>query len=307
MPSSRPSAARVVELACRAPSVHNTQPWCWRIDGDRVELHADRSRQLVVADAGGRNLLISCGAALHHAIVAAAGLGYDARVVRHPDPEQPDLLAHLDLVPAPRTAAATDRLRTLLARRTDRRRFTAWPVTEEQLGELAHGIRDGGVQVVPVAGIADRLRVELLAARARAAEAADDRYAEEQSRWADEARSDAVERPDGVLLLCTTTDGPESWLAAGEALSELWLRATQEGLSVVPLSQLLEVEETRSALHHEVLGGLVVPQLLLRLGWQEIGLSDLPATPRRPLAEVLAGPDGQGTKVPARGAVRPVR
>ena len=302
MPSSRPSPARVVELACRAPSVHNTQPWRWRVDGDRIELRADRSRQLPVADPGGRSLLISCGAALHHAIVAAAGLGYDARVVRHPDPEQPDLLARFELVPARRTAAATDRLQTLLARRTDRRRFTAWPVTEEQLGELAAGIRDPGVRVVPVTGLADRLRVELLAARARAAEAADGRYAEEQRRWAEEARSDAVERPDGVLLLCTTTDDPDAWLAAGEALSELWLRAAQEGLSVVPLSQLLEVEETRSALHHEVLGGLVVPQLLLRLGWQEIGLSDLPATPRRPLAEVLEGPGEPGRKSPIPGS-----
>lgn len=295
-----------MELACRAPSVHNTQPWRWRIEGDHVELYADRTRQLVVADPRGRNLLLSCGAALHHAVVAAAGLGYDAQVARHPDPEQPDLLATLDLVPARRTAAATGRLRTLLARRTDRRRFTSWPVTVEQLAELAAGVRGNGVQVVPVTEVADRLRVELLAARARAAEAADHRYAEEQRQWADEGRSDSVEHPDGVLLVCTTTDAPEAWLAAGEAMSELWLRAAQDGLSVVPLSQLLEVEETRAALHHDVLGGLVVPQLLLRLGWQEIGLSDLPATPRRPLAEVLAGPEAPGPKVPATEAVRQV-
>ncbi len=128
-------------------------------------------------------------------------------------------------------------------------------MTEEQLGELAAGIRDPGVRVVPVTGIADRLRVELLAARGRAAEAADGRVRRGAAPLGEEARSDAVERPDGVLLLCTTTDDPDAWLAAGEALSELWLRAAQEGLSVVPLSQLLEVEETRSALHHEVLGG----------------------------------------------------
>lgn len=311
MPSSRPSAARVVELACRAPSVHNTQPWSWRIDGDRIELHADRSRQLAVADPRGRNLLLSCGAALHHALVAATGLGYDARVARHPDPARPDLLATVDLTPVRRTASATARLGTLLARRTDRRRFTSWPVTDEQLAELAAGVRSADVQVVPVAGVADRLRVELLTARARAAEAADERYAEEQRHWTDEARSESVERPDGVLLVCTATDGPRAWLAAGEAMSELWLRATEDGLSVVPLSQLLEVDETRSALQHEVLGGLVVPQLLLRLGWQEIGRSDLPATPRRPFADVLlptddGGPADLGTLVPATGVVGPV-
>jgi len=30
-----------VEHALRAPSVHNTQPWHWRIRSDAVELHAD--------------------------------------------------------------------------------------------------------------------------------------------------------------------------------------------------------------------------------------------------------------------------
>src|SRR4051794_28766790 len=58
--------------ACRAPSVHNTQPWRWLIDGTRVELRVDRERQLMVSDPAGRNLLISCGAALHHLEVAAA-------------------------------------------------------------------------------------------------------------------------------------------------------------------------------------------------------------------------------------------
>ena len=41
---------RVVELACRAPSVHNTQPWAWRIGPDRIELYADWSRQLPASD-----------------------------------------------------------------------------------------------------------------------------------------------------------------------------------------------------------------------------------------------------------------
>lgn len=43
-PDPRPPAGRAeraVELALRAPSLHNTQPWRWRIADDAVELHAD--------------------------------------------------------------------------------------------------------------------------------------------------------------------------------------------------------------------------------------------------------------------------
>jgi nitroreductase len=118
---------RVVEVASRAPSVHNTQPWRWRAHGRTLELYTDRTRQLAATDAEGRNLTISCGAALHHAQVAAAALGWGAEVVRHPDPFQPDLLARMALAPAPPPAAAAATLAAVEGRRTDRRRFTAWP------------------------------------------------------------------------------------------------------------------------------------------------------------------------------------
>jgi hypothetical protein len=55
----------------------------------------------------------------------------------------------------------------------------------------------------------------------------------------------------------------------------------------VPLSQVVEVAETREDLQHRVLGDLAVPLLLVRVGWQQIGRSQLEPTPRRPLDDVL--------------------
>ena len=96
-----------------------------------------------------------------------------------------------------------------------------------------------------------------------------------------------METSDGVILLCDDDDSRVSWLRAGESLSALWLRAVRDGLSVVPLSQVIEVAETRDALQHQVLGGLCVPLLLVRVGWQAISRSQLEPTPRRPLRDVL--------------------
>lgn len=76
-------------------------------------------------------------------------------------------------------------------------------------------------------------------------------------------------------------------MCAGETLSALWLRATREGLSVVPLSQVVEVSSTRRSLSHELPEHRSEPQVVLRLGWQEISRSTLPRTPRRPLHDVL--------------------
>lgn len=83
------------------------------------------------------------------------------------------------------------------------------------------------------------------------------------------------------------TDDLDSWLRLGEGLSALWLQATRQGLSVVPLSQAIELDETRASLRGDLLRGLGFPHLVVRVGWQAISRESLPATPRRPLDDVL--------------------
>ncbi|WP_432479291.1 Acg family FMN-binding oxidoreductase [Nocardioides sp. GXQ0305] len=310
---------QVVELACRAPSVHNTQPWRWRFDGRAVELRADHARQLRVSDPAGRNLVISCGAALHHALVAAAGLGFTASVARLPDPGDPDLLARVELRPDRRpTPADTSLLEALRDRRTDRRRFTSWPVPEEQLVTLAEHASRRGARVLPLTGVTARRTVERLIDRAVAAQVAEPALAEEQRAWTTasptggipasslppqdhpEERRDRFERrtpramadarvvaSDQVLAFCTARDDTAARLDVGETLSSVWLRAQQIGLSLVPLSQVIEVEPTRRALRHDVFLDMAEPQLLARVGWLELHRHPLPATPRRPLTDVL--------------------
>jgi hypothetical protein len=317
-PSEAP-ARRVVELACGAPSVHNTQPWLWRVRGTRIDLFADRSRQLPVADPSGRNLVLSCGAALHQAQVAAVALGMPAEVVRLPDPDDPDHLATLELHPGPRPPDAIENLTALGQRVTDRRRFTSWPVPVERLAELAGAVTAPRVRVLPLVDATTRFRVELLVGRACDRQLEEPQLAEEQRAWLDRDASEvvssetipdlvgpapasdglltiapdaapaALEGSDGLLALCTDGDDRRAWLEAGEALSQLWLAATVDGLSVVPLSQVIDVASTREAMRTEVLGGLTHPQILVRIGWQEIGRSQLPRTPRRPVDDVLLG------------------
>src|SRR5689334_11269234 len=86
---------QAVAAAGLAPSIHNTQPWRWRISRESLDLHLEPDRLLQVADPDTRLATLSCGAALHHARVSLAAQGWRATVTRIPDPAHPEHLAHL--------------------------------------------------------------------------------------------------------------------------------------------------------------------------------------------------------------------
>ena len=85
-----------VELACRAPSLHNSQPWRWVASSTSVDLFVDPHRTVTSTDPSGREAIISCGAALHHFEVAMAAVGWAPNVERFPNPNNLDHLASVD-------------------------------------------------------------------------------------------------------------------------------------------------------------------------------------------------------------------
>jgi len=325
---TRTLTLRIIELACRAPSVHNSQPWRWRVvDDATIELYADHHRQLQVSDPTGRNLALSCGAAVHHGLVAAQALGLTAAVELMPSGDDLNLLARISLSSGTRTDEALESLQALEERCTDRRRFTSWPVPDSRLAHLAKAGSGWGAFVIPISDVTNRFRAEELLKRAMNVQAMDPRFAEEQREWIDPSRvegiplanasppangrplsrpnrfasandaeaaeaADAarvVENSDGLVAVCSAADDQQSWLEAGQALSALWLQATHDGFSLVPLSQVVEVEETRQSLHQDVFDSLARPQILARIGWSEATRTPLHRSPRRPVDDVIAG------------------
>lgn len=320
--ASRVPIRDLVEQATRAPSVHNTQPWYWCVDGERASLFADFSRQLSYADPDGRDLVISCGAALQHLRVASAAAGWRARVRRMPNPANDAQLATVSFGPEPPSPEDLASLDALRRRRTDRRRPTSWPVPRDRLdGLLALG-PPAGITIVAV--VSHRARAELLQilAEAEQAQRSDPRYVDEIVRWTghedDEGIPDSslVRRepasspeatpsrcfPSGtladhapesepvepaLLVVCTSSDDTASRLRAGEALSAVLLKGTTDGLLMVPLSQAIEVDATRRLLQDELLDDAACPQVLVRVGLLPAASQQIPPTARRPVDEVL--------------------
>ncbi|MEV5837583.1 hypothetical protein [Nocardia sp. NPDC052112] len=313
-----PTMMAAMRLAAHAPSVHNTQPWRWIFDGVRLHLYSDTDRQLSAADPRGRQLVISCGAMLHHVSTVFATYNWHTDVVRLPDPEQPQHLAAIEFRPWPDPPAEI-RARTdaIHHRHTDR-----LPMLQP----------DGWADIVPalrnlVSACDIQLDVLDESARPQLARASEysaglhryDMAYQTELRWwtghsplsegvprfamisdAEAARvgvartfppvAHSMRRADlrdraQVVVLSTPGETVPEWLHTGEALSAVLLECTVFGLTTCSLTHITETTAGR-----KVLAGLIahpgVPQVLIRIGTAP-DEPEAPPTPRRPLLDMF--------------------
>ena len=306
-----------IGLANRAPSVHNSQPWRWLLGDQSIHLMADATRRLAVADADGRDLLLSCGAALHHLQVALAALGWRAIVHRIPNPSDPDHLAAVELSARAPSEKDIALVGAISRRQTDRRRYSSWHVPNGHLDLMVRRAGRAGALLVPATDRDTRHRLTRAIDDAARRQQDDPDYAMELAVWSGRSRvaedgvlaasappasrrhGDTTMRTfhggtlaevetgrgetDGgrLLVLATLADDPVSVLRAGEAASAALLTATDLGLATCLLSQPLEIPGTRAVIRDQVLDGVAYPHLILRTGWLPTSAPPLPPSPRR--------------------------
>jgi nitroreductase len=180
----RATAEAALEVAVRAPSIHNTQPWAWRLDHDGLRLLADRSRQLAVADPDGHSLLVSCGAALQLTELALRAAGWQVETTLRPEPSDPDVLALFRPLgrgePDDRTVAL---VQAALRRRSDRRPFAHQNVSAETVENLRAASSDAAAWVDFPAREDQRIDLAVAVSWADRVERDDEAYQAEMNRW----------------------------------------------------------------------------------------------------------------------------
>ena len=286
----------VLTLATQAPSVHNSQPWQWRAGPDGLHLYADPSRHLPNTDPDRRDLLVSCGAVLHHCTVALAALGWGAKIRRFPNPADRDHLALIEMHPQRAGELDITLAAAIARRRTDRRNYSSWPVPGGDIALMGARAARAGVMLRQL----DLLpHLSAIIAQSVAGVPAHntpvfDPHAMVPTRvFAGPALAQPAHTPprdDNAVLIAlgTETDDDLARLRAGEATSLVLLSATAMGLATCPVTEPLEIAETREAVRADVFGTSGYPQMMLRVGWAAVNADPLPATPRRPVSEVAS-------------------
>lgn len=308
--------AAAIETATRAPSMHNSQPWRFRLGRDDIEVYVDPQRQLAVADGSGWASRMACGCALFNLRLALAVQGTPATFRLLPDPADPFLVARLTPQERRAPTPAEQRLYAAIPRRhSNRAPFVERPVPVRVRAELIEAARaeNGWLDLLlgPVA-------VETTAELVRAADnllRRDEGYQNELASWtrSNGTASDGVPasaggpapQPDDMLrrrdfggperagqldferepllaVLGAAGDRPGDQIQAGQALERVLLTATDLGLAASMFSQPIEVPAVREQLRL-ALGRHAPPQMLLRFGYAVAP----PASPRRPVSEVL--------------------
>lgn len=306
----------LVRAAILAPSMHNTQPWLFRVsrESQTVALSIDPARMLRHGDPHGRGAYIAGGAALFNLRIAIAMAGREPVVRLLPEPAEPLLLAVVRLAGPHRADEGESELYAAIpARRTNRQPFSGRPVPPGILAELVDAAKlEGAALHFP--GHDETSRLLRLVADAERHLLDDPDYTTELEHWAGGNRDrDGI--PDSVLgprdpwgptpvrsfasgrrqpvnyswfeespqlaVLSTVGGTPLDWLRAGQALQRVLLSATVRGIAAAPLTQPLETAD--AWLVRDVHAGIEKPQMILRLGY---GLP-VPAAPRRPVSEFL--------------------
>jgi len=317
-------ASYLIGVAARAPSLHNTQPWRFKVSEDAIELYADVSRQLLV-DPDGREMLISCGAALYGLRLAVRSLSRLPEVELLPGPVVPAtqrLLARVRLGPVePMAADERKLLKAVPHRHTHRGPFESGPLPAGLLACLQDDARAEGATLTVIDPGPVYQELAAIVATSSRRQDRDPESRAEIGLWSRAASSRAR---DGVpahafpaapsraagrfpqrdfdlgrglgrlsasgptapvtAALFTSSDGEQDWLEAGQALHRLLLHAASEWVFAGLNTQPLEEVATRGLITDR-LAGPGVPQMLLQLG---VSRTTHP-TARRPAAD-LTGP-----------------
>jgi hypothetical protein len=306
----------MITAATAAPSMHNTQPWRFEVNGHAIDVFLDGSRTLPAEDPSGRAMRIAAGAAVFNLRVAAAHLGLDTWFGLAPNRDEPDLLARVVVEDSKAPDAGLRSLYREVARRhTQRQPAPPVGIPEGIRTAVMRAAFDEGAELTWLSELEAGAVLDLVR-EADLRGVVDWRRTAERRRWVGGTRTDdgvpaavlgprstaypavvrdlgaspmdrlrpvaLFEKQPAFAVLSTAGDTDVDQLTAGMALERVLLTATKHGLSASFLNQPLEYDDLRTRVQ-QATGRTGHPHMVVRFLPRVAG----PPAPRRPVASYL--------------------
>ena len=310
----------LIRYATLAPNSHNTQPWRFRIEPNRIVILPDYSRRCPVVDPDDHHVFVTLGCAAENLVLAAAAFGFRAEVVID---NQSDAIVLVDLQPD--TPDRSHLFHAIPDRQSTRATYDGKAAPSDQLAALEYAAQSDSVAVQLFTKKDDLEDILEYVVAGNTAQMNDEAFVEELREWIRFNEASAVRHRDGlftassgnptspswlgniVFKFAFTTDGEndkyrdhirssagviafvseteskEGWINVGRSFQRFALQATALGLRHAHINQAVEVPEVRKQFAEYLGIGDKRPDLLVRFGYAP----KLPQSLRRPVEDVL--------------------
>lgn len=309
----------LVRYATLAASSHNTQPWKFRPEHERILILPDLSRRCSAVDPDDHHLYVSLGCAAENLLLAAQAAGLRSHISF--DSSQSSV--RVDLARA--TPSRSPLFETIPIRQCCRAEYDGMDLSRQQQRILEEVGRGNGISVILLQSKKQKDEVAQYVAEGNTAQFRDPQWADELKSWIRFNARDAVRTGDGlygpvmgspdvprwlgklfmrlafsaqrqnqkditqirssgaIAVFVSDIDDKSHWVETGRCYERLALQATALELRTAFINQPVEVSKLRSQFAAFLGIGNRRPDLVVRIGRGPT----MPRSLRRPVEQVL--------------------
>ena len=314
---------KLIHYGTKAPSGHNTQPWQFRINSHRIQIHPDFSRALPIVDTDNHALYTSLGCAAENIIIAATQEGLDSKIEIQKDSEGVDFI-NIDFIS--NDSSEPDELFSFIDdRQSTRNKYSGKKVPSEDLKQLKESFTFNEIDLMTFieAGEIEQLKTHIIEGSNQQFQ--NTQFVHELMSWIRFSKKEAVQKRDGLwaasmgmpnvgrrigrffmknfisakseakrwddlinasagfALFFANKNDVWHWVTLGRVLQRFGLTATQLHISHAHVNMPCEEPEVRRKLAHDLNLDDKHPLLLLRFGYSDT----MPYSFRRNVKEVI--------------------
>jgi nitroreductase len=311
--------SELVRYATLAASSHNTQPWIFKLESNRILIRPDWSRRCPAVDPDDHHLFASLGCAVENLLLAAKAAGLEGSVSY--DESASGVQIDFEKAPAVRSTL----FEAIPQRQCSRSIYDGLPLKAEEMKQLKAVSHGNGVYALFITAAEQKDLVARCVAEGNEVLFSDVGWARELKSWIRFNGKEAVRTGDGlygpsigspavprwlglaamqvgfsaknqnkkdlehirsssaIAIIYSEADDISHWIEAGRCFQRMALQSTALGLHTAFINQPVEVAKLRSKFGHIMGIGDQRPDLVVRIGRGQ----ELPRSLRRPVEDVI--------------------